>query len=159
MMNIALDSSLRAAAIATFEQVVFLLPDTPPDDQQRAREVAAIASIAFSGPAVGVLQVRACEGLLPRLTAHMLGEESDDEGLQLDALGELANIICGQLFPQIAPDSAFSQDPPDVVSCPEARLPLLRLPAAQVELGLENSRADVLLYLFADFRPAAAPVR
>jgi hypothetical protein len=159
MMNIALDSSLRAAAVATFEQVVFLLPDTPPDEEQRALEVSAVASIAFSGPAMGVLQVRACEGLLPRLTANMLGAEVDDEALQLDALGEIANIICGQLFPQIAPDSAFSQDPPDVVACPEARLPLLRLPAAQVELGLESSRADVLLYIFADFRHAGTQVR
>jgi len=158
-MNTALNSCLRAAALATFEQVAFLLPDEPPDDEQRAREVAAIASIAFSGPAVGVLQVRACEGLLPHLAALMLGEEVNDEALQLDALGELANIICGQLFPQIAPESAFSQDPPDVVACPEAYLPLLRVPAAQVELGLESSRADVLLYLFADFRPAGIPLR
>jgi hypothetical protein len=159
MMNTALASSLRAAAVATFEQVVFLLPDTPPDDEQRGRAVTAIASIAFSGPAMGVLQVRACEGLLPRLTAQLFGEEAGDEALQLDALGELANIICGQLFPQIAPDCAFSQDPPDVVAGMEAHLPLLRVPVAQVELGLENSRADVLLYIFADFRSAGAAAR
>jgi hypothetical protein len=154
-MNTALDNSLQAAAVATFEQVVFLLPDTPPDDAQRAKQVQAIASIAFSGPAMGVLQLRACEGLLPRLTAHMLGGDVVDEALQLDALGEIANIICGQLFPQIAPDSVFSQDPPEVVVCRSGGRSPLREPAAHIELGLDTSRADVLLYLFTEPRRAA----
>jgi hypothetical protein len=146
-MNIALRSSLEDAAVSTFEQVVFLLPDTPPDETQRAVGVRAVATISFSGPADGVLQVHACEGLLPRLTANMLGDEVVNEPLQLDALGEIANIICGQLFPHLAVDRAFIQTPPEVVVCCGPAPAPGGAPAAAVELGLESSRADIVLYL------------
>lgn len=147
-MSSQLDNSLRHAAATTFEQVVFLLADMPPDEQQRAREVHAVATISFSGPAAGVLQVRACEGLLPRLTANMLGQEIESEAVQLDALGEIANIICGQIFPYLHPISAFEQKPPHVTVCAEPSDERGQSPAAQVQVGLENSRADILLYLF-----------
>lgn len=153
-MSAALDSSLREAAVATFEQVVFLLPDTPPDEQQQARQVQAVATISFTGPAEGVLQVWACEGLLPHLTANMLGEEPVSEALQLDALGEIANIICGQIFPHLEPLSSFQQTPPEVAVCSAraiARAPAsLPAPAASIQLGLDRSRADVLLFLLGD---------
>lgn len=148
-MNAALVDTLRHAAVNTFEQVVFLLPDVPPDESQRARKVRAIASVAFSGPAHGVLQVRACEGLLPRLTGNMLGAHGANESLQLDALGEIANIICGQIFPTLAAVNAFEQTPPEVVLCNGGTREPATAPSARVELGLEGSRADVLLYLFA----------
>lgn len=147
-MSPALTDTLRVAAVNTFEQMVFLLPDTPPDEEQRSRKVTAIASIIFTGPASGILQVHACEGLLPRLLSNMLGQESSNQTLQLDALGEIANIICGQIFPSFAPVEAFEQLPPQVRLLADAADNSHSSPAAAVQLGLEGSRADVLLYLF-----------
>jgi hypothetical protein len=148
MTDTTLDSPLRAAAITTFEQMVFVLPDSPPDAVQRAKPVRAVARVTFSGPATGVLQVSACEGLLPSLTAKLLGQHIDSQAVQLDALGEIANIICGQIFMHLDPDNAFLQEPPAVEVCtsppgvdwPEA--------SARVELGLDGSRAEIALYLF-----------
>ena len=147
-MSALLNDTLRDAAVNTFEQLVFMLPDTPPDDEQRSRKVAAIASIIFTGPASGILQVRACEGLLPHLTSAMLGDDSANATLQLDALGEIANVICGQIFPSIDPVAAFEQLPPTVRLLPDALDKSQACPAAAVQVGLENSRADILLYLF-----------
>lgn len=143
-----LTDTLRVAAVNTFEQMAFLLPDTPPDEEQRARKVMAVASIIFTGPASGILQVRACEGLLPRLAANMLGQDASNQALQLDALGEIANMICGQIFPSIDPVEAFEQLPPQVRLFAEIGDNSQAHPAASVQLGLEASRADVLLYLF-----------
>lgn len=144
-----LNDALRQAAVTTFEQLVFVLPDTPPDEEQRAMPVTAVARIAFAGPAAGELQVRACEGLLPRLAANMLGNELDNEDVQLDALGEIANIICGQLFPHIDPYRAFEQRPPLVTTWDGNGTLAGSELAAWVELGLESSRAEVLLWLSA----------
>jgi hypothetical protein len=144
-MNV-LDDSLREAARTTFEQLVFLLPDVPPDAQQRARRVRAIATIAFSGPARGALEVRACEGLLPRLTARLVPDAS--ESLQLDALGEIANIICAQMFAYLDPASIFEQTPPEVSTCGDSCASRLPDVAAEAELGLDSSRAEIRLYLF-----------
>jgi CheY-specific phosphatase CheX len=146
-----LNNALRDAAFATFEQMVFLLPETPPGKEQRALPVTAVARIGFSGPAAGHLELRACHGLLPRLAANMLGQEMDVEAMQLDALGEVANIICGQIFPHLDPYRAFQQRPPEVTTWNAAAdgagaQPLEEL-AAVIELGLDSSRADVLLWL------------
>jgi hypothetical protein len=146
-MSTSLRTSLQDAAVLTFEQLVFLLPDSPPDELQRACAVSAVATVCFTGPAAGMLQVRACEGLLPQLTANMLGCDVVDEPLQLDALGEIANIICGQLFPRLG-DSAFLQHPPEVEAAGESELTPAFAASAEIELGLDASRADVLLYLF-----------
>ena len=151
-MNATLDTTLKDAAVATFEQMVFLLPDTPPDAVQRSRMVQAVATIEFSGPAAGLLQVHACEGLLPRLTANMMGQDTAPESLQLDALGEIANIICGQIFPHLEPLAGFRQQPPRVDTVATGRGGAhggQDRPAASVQLGVEGSRADVVLYLFA----------
>jgi len=150
-MSVTLEQTLCSAAIYTFERMVFLLPDIPPDEIQRRENVQAVATIAFSGPARGRLQVHAGEGLLPRLTANMMGMDVAPEALQLDALGEIANVICGQVLPALHPVSAFEYMPPQVVSgaCDTDQD---ATPCARIELGLESSRAELLLFL--DAAPA-----
>lgn len=151
-MNATLEQTLCSAAIYTFERMVFLLPDIPPDELQRRQNVEAVATIAFSGPARGRLQVHAGEGLLPRLTANMMGMDVAPETLQLDALGEIANVICGQVLPALHPVSAFEYLPPSVVSGTgdSNATP----PSARIELGIESSRAELLLFLDTDAAPA-----
>ena len=147
-MSATLEQTLFTAAVHTFERMVFLLPDVPPDEIQRQQPVEAVATIAFSGPARGMLQVHAGVGLLPRLTANMLGTDEADERLQLDALGELANVICGQVLPALHPVNAFEYQPPDVVAGAASAVMAAAGPSARLELGLETSRAELLLYLF-----------
>jgi len=151
-MNATLEQTLCSAAIYTFERMVFLLPDIPPDELQRRQNVEAVATIAFSGPARGRLQVHAGEGLLPRLTANMMGMDVAPEALQLDALGEIANVICGQVLPALHPVSAFEYLPPSVVSGTGDSD--TTTPSARIELGIESSRAELLLFLDADAAPA-----
>lgn len=156
-MNAALAESLYLAAVYTFEQLTFLLPDIPPDERQRRRTVSAVASVAFSGPSRGVLQVHAGEGLLPRLTATMMGTDTASETLQLDALGEIANIICGQVLPTLHPVGAFQQQPPDVVACATGAAAAAGMPCAHVQLGLDSSRMDLLLFLYPDSSLRSTP--
>src|SRR5690606_23852538 len=93
------------------------------------------------------------EGLLPRLTANMMGMDVAPEALQLDALGEIANVICGQVLPALHPVSAVEYLPPRVVTGAvngDDEGP----PSARIELGLETSRAELLLFL--ENEPAGA---
>ncbi|HEU5208946.1 MAG TPA: chemotaxis protein CheX [Longimicrobiales bacterium] len=144
-MSATLEQTLCSAAIYTFERMVFLLPDIPPDEIQRRQNVEAVATISFSGPARGRLQVHAGQGLLPRLTANMMGMDVAPEALQLDALGEIANVICGQVLPALHPVSAFEYMPPRVVTGTGSDDE--QVPSARIELGLESSRAELLLFL------------
>jgi chemotaxis protein CheY-P-specific phosphatase CheC len=55
-------------------------------------------SVRFYGPKSGRLEVRASAEIVPALTANMLGaEEAVDPQLQRDALGELGNVLCGNV--------------------------------------------------------------
>jgi chemotaxis protein CheY-P-specific phosphatase CheC len=148
-MSPVLESCLRDAANRTFEQVVFLLPSVSPRKPLVSELGRAMASVTFSGPADGLLQLWVPEGFLPQLTSNMLGGARDfDRRLQLDALGELANIICGAMLPSIVPDTSFQQSPPAVRSDGlEAHVPA-DLPAASVHLCFDDSSAEVVLYLF-----------
>lgn len=149
-MTPTLLQTLYEAAVYTFEQVVFLLPEVPPDEIQRQRRVTAVATIGFTGPRPGRLQLLAAEGLLPRLTANMMGADVADPALQLDALGEIANIICGQVLPVLDENGAFQQTPPEVVSIGPDELGATVAPSAHLQLGVESSRADLLLYLYTE---------
>ena len=67
---------------------------------------------------------------------------------QLDALGELANVICGNVLPEIAGDrETFALTPPVLLT------EVLGPPAAwagtvgEVRVGLDDGRAEVRLYL------------
>ena len=142
-MNKKLEAELYKAATLTFEELGFLLPTPEIDEQQLNAQVEATVSIDFDGPFSGNLLVRICGGLLPLLAANMLGEEeTPSKSLQYDALGEIANVICGNMLPGIAgAKNVFHVNPPRIAESPD--LP----PVAEVQVGLGTGRADLLLFV------------
>ena len=142
-MNKKLETELYKAATLTFEELGFLLPTPEIDEQQLNARVEAAVSIDFEGPFSGNLLVRICGGLLPILAANMLGEEeTPSKSLQYDALGEIANVSCGNMLPGIARSKdVFHVNPPRMAETPD--LP----PVAEVQVGLGIGRADLLLFV------------
>jgi hypothetical protein len=100
-------TALRRAAISTFEQVAFLLLE--PDDAMVIDVVDAERVVEFTGPPDGYLALRVGGGILPGIAGNMLGYgETPSRDTQLDALGELANMICGSVVPLLgASDTLF----------------------------------------------------
>ena len=142
-MNNKLETELYKAATLAFEELGFLLPTPEIDEQQLNARVEATVSIDFEGPFSGNLLMRVCGGLLPILAANMLGEEeAPSKSLQYDALGEIANVICGNMLPGIAGSKdVFHVNPPRMAESPD--LP----PVAEVQVGLGIGRADLLLFV------------
>ena len=148
-MTMDLNAELYRTAASTFEEVgfIFLLPEM--NDEQREAGLEAAVSVEFDGPSRGRLVLAAHGGLMPALAANMLGEdEPPSVSHQHDALGEIANVICGNLLPRIAgTKSVFriaapkAMDTEELASC--AREPN----AAEVQLPLEDGRADVTLFM------------
>lgn len=147
-MSSSLADPLFRAATLTFEELA-LLYATPLTDPIQATPEAEIA-VAFHGLLRGRLVLRAFDGLLPTLAANMMGDDAaPPRQLQLDALGEVANVICGNLLPAVGGvDEIYGLDTPRAIG--EAtggpdEIP--ELPVADVSLELEGGRAQVLLYL------------
>jgi len=142
-MSKKLETELYKAAAMTFEELSFLLPTPEIDEQQLNAQVEAAVSVDFEGPFSGKLLVKVYGGLLPILAANMLGEEEvTSRTQQYDALGEIANVICGHMLPGIAGSKdIFHVSPPRMAESID--LP----PMAEVQVGLGLGRADLLLFV------------
>jgi CheY-specific phosphatase CheX len=149
-MNDKIARALYRAAALTFEELGFMFPSSELDPLQKYASVDAIGCVDFEGPCDGRLVVRMCGGVLPVLASNMMGElNPPGPQLENDALGEIANIICGNLLPSLAGvKEVFQLKTPRVMSLNEPLPPLPdHSPTAQVQVGLEEGRADLILFL------------
>lgn len=143
-----LQTSLFNAGLKVFEDLGFMLPTSELDPEQATAEFRSAVSVTFTGPVKGTLLVTISGDILPTLASNMLGEDEVPSDLQQkDALKELANVICGNLLPEIGgPTAVFDLGEPQIrasENLPDGNLPL----TAQQSIGLENGRAELLLYL------------
>jgi hypothetical protein len=137
-------SILTDAAERAFEQLGFLMPDfDPPADPAESAAVTRGMMVRFTGPAAGALVVRGDDGLLEGLAANMLGTDGAPSlELQLDALGEIANVICGNVLPEAEdPGAVFRLAPPvpAPLAGPDARV------RGAVRLHLDAGVAEITL--------------
>jgi len=153
-MSKKMEKALHKAAILTFEELGFLFAmDDQYGEQEEgpspAGEANISASVRFHGPLSGMLVVTASPDLLPAVAANMLGEEEIPSlAQQYDSLGEISNVICGNVLPAIAgTDKVFHIAAPVVA---EGNYAEETEPAAAVHLGLEQGHADVLLFIRAE---------
>ena len=157
-MSSSLESSLYRVASSTFEELGFMLPDREPSERQLEAALDGEVSVSFQGPFDGCVRLRVFGGVLPTLAMNMLGEsELPAEALQRDALGEVANVICGNVLPAIAGSTeVFRLDAPRS-GLPACRACSLGERVSVVVLGLDGGRAELSLYTTAPLTRALEP--
>jgi len=159
-MSNTMAQCLSRTTAATFEDLALLFPDTELTAEQAAAPLDVTVSVDFRGPLTGRLVLRASHRILPAIAANMLGEdESRQAPLQRDALGELANVICGNVLPAIAgAEVIFHLSAPRVHAASEALSREEDAPQAQATFGVEEGRVESSLYVFGDTAALTAPV-
>ncbi|MDX2182941.1 MAG: chemotaxis protein CheX [Gemmatimonadaceae bacterium] len=140
-MSNSWQTPLHRAAATTFEELALLVPIDVLDDEQRAAPLAPGMAVDFEGPYCGTLEIHVTENVLPDIAVNMLGAfdtpSADD---QRDALGEMANVITGNVLPLLAGSAAvFRLHPPRRVDVRATA------PNATVAFGLDGGRAEILL--------------
>ncbi|MBT3201512.1 MAG: hypothetical protein HN350_16545 [Phycisphaerales bacterium] len=117
-MNRQLEEILWGVAEETFEALAFLLPMPEPVEPFESSPEVAV-SVRFHGPFDGKVIVTVAELVLGELACNMLGLDDGAEiavDTQQDALKELANVVCGNILPEIAGTTAvFNVDAPKLV--------------------------------------------
>lgn len=151
-MSSTMEQYLSQTTAATFEDLALLFPESVPTPEQGAEPLDVAVSVDFRGPMTGRLVLRASECVLPAIAANMLGEdESRQAPLQRDALGELANVICGNVLPMVAGAEAVFHLAAPAVHTEHDRLSRDEdAPKASVCFGVEDGRVEAHLYVFAD---------
>ena len=144
----SLPDALAAAAIETFESLAYFFAEQAPADEVPGDGVDGVVGVGFRGPSSGGVVLQLSGGTLEPLTANMLGvDDPPSAAQQADALGEVVNIICGNVLPRVAGSTAvFALGVPTRYPSWDAALGAFAapgLPPALVRLDLEGGRADV----------------
>ena len=157
-MSSTMVQSLSRATTATFEELALLFPEHDLSPEQAAAPFDVAVSVEFRGPLTGRLVLRASSNILGSIAANMLGEDASRERpLQRDALGEIANVICGNVLPAIAGvEVVFNLSAPHVCEGVESASRERDKPSARVMYGIEQGRTEAVLYLFGEHGQSAA---
>ena len=145
-----MQSPLTTASTSTFEALGLLLPDAEPTAEQRGAPLARGVRVAFAGPFTGELTVRVSEDVATALAANMLGVHAvaSEDRLVHDALGEVANVICGNLLPELAGRAAvFHLGAPEPVPVAGGPTSGPDRPSLAITLGVDAGRAEVSLHV------------
>lgn len=115
------EETLAAISKQILESMAFAF-EMPGQPEPSGEGEMVRASVAFHGVVHGSFSLMMPQSAVPALVGDMLGE---DEGAaptrqqQYDALGELANVICGNLVQAMAgPEPVFRLDSPRTESNP-----------------------------------------
>lgn len=102
--------NLRCATEEALETLCFAVAG-PASPEPQAGEVESFA-LTFSGEREGELVLVLERELAVMLTQQMLASEEASAAERADALGELANVICGQYLREQFQQLAFTLHPP-----------------------------------------------
>ena len=149
-MPSTMDLSLSQTTAATFEELALLFPEQELSPEQEAASLDVTVSVDFRGPFAGRLVLSASACVLPVIASNMLGEVgSRQPPLQRDALGEIANVICGNVLPAIAgAEAVFHLNAPRIHDAGETASRDNDAPSARVQFGVETGRVASTLYVF-----------
>jgi chemotaxis protein CheY-P-specific phosphatase CheC len=156
-MSEPLAVSLAAAVESTLETSAFLFPMLPDPTADEPLPAFATAEVTFEGACHGRLIVRCAAELLPMLAANMLGEDAAPAAaVQRDALGEIANVICGNVLPALEPGRRARLSPPVVTLEGEPHGGLPARPTATVVRDVDGLRLEAMLVLDDAVLPVAS---
>ena len=146
-----LNSKLFDTAVMAFQEMCLMFPDQELTDEQKAAKLDVGVAVEFEGSSSGKLLLRVSSSILPEMAANMLGaDESPPVEQQYDAAKEIANIICGNIVPAVCgPEGLYNLRAPKLVDAGDgAEIP--GEPAARAVVGMEDGRAEVLLYIYGE---------
>ena len=100
----------------------------------------------FSGPFRGRLELALTGSVLPLLAAGMLGAAAPpDPGAQVDALSEVASIICGNALPRLASGSPFHIGPAELYQNGPPPAAAGESLVGEAHVSLDEGRIDIRL--------------
>jgi hypothetical protein len=147
-MKRTIEESLGRVGLRTFADMCFMYPMPELAKLQQGRPAEAAVEVRFSGASEGCLRVAVGGGLYDAVASHMMGAPDPAPEQKNDALGEVANIVCGNILPIL--DGGRSE--PRLGSpCPvplDGRSEGAVTPAAgPVRLNLDRGWAELTLYI------------
>ncbi|HSW47302.1 MAG TPA: chemotaxis protein CheX [Phycisphaerae bacterium] len=141
------EAKLAAVAKNVLEMMAFTFEK--PGDYPGPCADAVRARVGFRGPCEGWVEVTTSRAVIGGLAANMLGQDDGEppgEQQQLDALGELANIICGNLVQEFGgPAAVFNLTAPQMQAGPPPSVEAALETVTRVKIPLEEGWLEATL--------------
>jgi CheY-specific phosphatase CheX len=96
-MKSKIEKDLEEASVNTFEDTCFMYQVPELNDVQKNLTLEAAAEVKYRGDYTGSLLIETRGGLFSAIAANILSIDSPSCLQKKDALGEVANIICGNV--------------------------------------------------------------
>lgn len=149
-MKTQIEKFLIESTVKTLEDLCFMYQEPELKDAQENLPLEAAAEVKYrSDDFTGKLLIETRGGLFSAIAANILSIDNPSTKQKKDALGEIANIICGNVVPsldeggkeyRIAPPKSLNKD--DLLK-EEWR----EEPVAAITLNFNDGRADIKLFV------------
>ncbi len=142
-------ATLSEATRQAFEETAYMVVSSIVEPHQAQAPVDIAVSVDISGEVTGRMVLGISSFLLGTLAGNMLGDEVPlplDQ--QRDALGEMANIICGAILPAISiSGTTFLLSSPTPADLDAERAKAEEQNGLCLTFGVEAGRLEVLFWL------------
>jgi CheY-specific phosphatase CheX len=152
-MKTRIENALEEATVSTFEDICFMYLMPELQDTQKNLTLEAAAEVKYRGDFTGKLIIETRGGLFSAIAANILSNDLPSFQQKKDALGEIANIICGNIVPYLGrSERGYKIESPKPLNKDE----LLKeerqgKPLAEITLNFNEGRADIKFFVDGDF--------
>jgi len=147
-MKTRVEKALKTAGMKAFEETCYLYPVPELKEVQEMLPMEAAVEVKYRGDFTGRILIEARGGLSQAIAVNMLSSQDPSEEQKMDALGEIANIICGNVIPALGGISqGYRIEAPRCIPLNEVQNNLLGEPLVSMVLNLNQGRADLKFYV------------
>lgn len=148
-MKTKIENVLKEASIRTFEDICFMYVEPELEDSQKDLALEGAAEVKFRGDLTGKLVIESRGDLGTAVAINMLSNEHPSLQQKKDALGEIANIICGNIVPSLGrrKGPGYKIESPQYLDKNELLKEEKGEPLAEVRLNFNQGRADIKLFV------------
>jgi CheY-specific phosphatase CheX len=148
-MKKQIENVLKESTIKTFEDICFIYQVPELKDDQKNMALEAAAEVKFRGNFMGKLVIETRGGLFSAIAANMLSNDVPNDQQKKDALGEVANIICGNVVPSLGrSEPEYKIESPRCLNKDDLlKKEKQEKPLAEIALNFNQGRADIKLFV------------
>jgi chemotaxis protein CheY-P-specific phosphatase CheC len=149
-MKAQIKKVLIESTIRTFEDLCFMYQEPELKDAQENLPLEAAAEVKYrSDDFTGKLLIETRGGLFSAIATNILSNDDPITQQKKDALGEIANIICGNIVPSLGGGRwEYKIEPPRSLNKEDLlKEEWQEEPVAEITLNFNDGRADIKLFM------------
>ena len=149
-MKTQIKKVLIESTIRTFEDLCFMYQEPELKDAQENLPLEAAAEVKYrSDDFTGKLLIETRGGLFSAIATNILSNDDPSSQQKKDALGEIGNIICGNVVPSLGGGGReYKIEPPRSLNKDDLlKEEWQEEPVAEITLNFNDGRADIKLFV------------